>query len=362
MSIFQEAFLKKNQEMVDCIREVAKKNKFELAVEWMLPHGKTDNLLQAALHRNLTNDVNNALALVCSSLVPFNAAASVMKAAFPDILLKHPEIMETALADNDFVREACQLRLHIGFLNQKLRQDTAVHIMTSDTFLEWNCVVDPDCIERNFRDQNATTVESMESHNDVSTTTASLRYVAIENAAKIGMNGILRPLLMYKAAAHVFKTPAVKLVILYKWFKIWKKRFIKSAMFYSSFLVCFVIYAVLTASSSEISEQNVRRKTVSLLFLAGNVGFAVRMLIEEIRPIKVYQEDGQKLLGKRIWGLCYFLSSRWNILDMISCFLLLVVIPISHGVALSRSGYDDWLSAIVAAEAILASVKVHTFQ
>lgn len=362
LSFFQEAFLKENKEAVHEIKSLAKTHKFQLPLEWTPPDNKVNNLLIAVLSRTSRNRIQEALNLVQSEVVPFNRASAVIRDAFVRILTEYPDVMEHALSEDLFIRKACDLKVHIGFVNQKLREDKAVHINTSNTFLEWAYVNDPDCLEQGFRDQNLNTIEELEKNGDGSTISASLNYVCIENAALVGMNGILRPLLAYDAAEHVFKTTVVKWVILYKWFKIWKKKFIMSARFYVTFLVVFSIYVTNIGASAEISNESTTRKTFLSVLLLLVAYFGLKMFLEEFTQIKSFVKDGFRRFENWKWavdwGVRYFFKSRWSWLDVASCLLLSAFIPVFHFLALFSTHYEHWLTSLIAVEAVLASVKV----
>lgn len=360
-TIFHEAFLRKNQSMVDSIMSIAEQSGALLALNWKPSSDSAGDVLQSSLSTHSTNDVRDAVNLVCSRASPFGRAANIIKTCFRTLLSQYLDIMDKALADNLFVMEACLLNVHVDFMHPRLRRDMAVHITTSDTYLEWINTTDPDALEMNWKAQNSDAVSFMEKDGNVSTTQACLKIICIEDAAKVGMKGIIRPLLLQKAPAHIFKSDVVKWVVLYKWFKIWKSRFIRSVVRYFAFLVFFTFYAYLVGHSPEISDESQERKILTASVLAVNVGFGVLMSSEEIFQIRTFCRDGKDYLGRQKHGLYYFLRSRWNWLDMASCFLLTIFIPALHVLALLEFGYERTLSAVVAVEAILASIKVFKF-
>lgn len=357
-TVFHEAVVKRNQELIDGIVAVATRNASQLALNWTpLSDGPT-NILQSELLTRSTNYIRDAVQHICSKLVPFNMAAAITKASFRTLSSEHLDILSDALYKDDLILQACILNVHVDFLNPKLRQDSAVHIITADTILEWLHVTDPNVLEKNWRWQNLDTVRGMERDGNVSTILAVLKIICIEDAAKVGMKGIIRPLLLQQAPPHIFKYDVVKWVILYKWFRIWKSRFIWSAVRYFSFLASFTLYAVLVGNSVDISAESDWRKIFMTAVQLVIFVFGVLMLTEEISQIRTFVRDGMDYFGQQIWGFNYFLRSRWNWLDMVSCILLTVFIPVFHYLALFDVGYDQILSAVIAVESILAFIKV----
>lgn len=357
-SIFQEAFLRRDHEVAEHIEALVKKEGTELACDWMSPDGTTSNLLKQSLSTRATNEIKKAVNLMGSTAIPFIRAAKAMKDCFKDLLLGHSGIVEDAFTGNSLIRKACDFRVHVDYTNSKLRQNTALHIGTTDSIAEWTHNDDPASLEESWRAKHVDAVEKMEKGGNTSTAEASLMYVCIENAAKVGMDGILRPLLFQNMPEHVFNTDIVKWIILFKWHKIWKPRFIKKALFYAVFLALFTIYAVFIGASAEMSDQRQWRTFFSTAILIVLFGFGILMLKEEIAQMTTFMKDGLTHFKKRTWGVEYYLSSKWNWVDLISCFLLLVLIPLFHALALIHSKFDNWLSAIIALEAVVASMKV----
>ena len=125
----------------------------------------------------------------------------------------------------------------------------------------------------------------------------------------------------------------------------------------STFLACFTVYTVLIGESSHLSRKGTGTQLAISTLPLVMFGFGLWMLLEEFRQIKTFTRDGLQYFANHTWGLRYYWRSHWNKVDLASCLMLLVIIPIAHALALTHSAFDDWLSVVVAAEAILASIK-----
>jgi len=78
--------------------------------------------------------------------------------------------------------------------------------------------------------------------------------------------------------------------------------------------------------------------------------------------LKTYIKDGKEVFDSYIWGIKhYFLDSQWNLLELSSYFLVLVLIPIFHGRYIFEIGSKQTLFVIVAIESILAWFKLWYF-
>lgn len=355
-SLFQQAFLKKDQSVVAQITSLV--DSAEVEVEWTSPDFGPSDVLRKSVDSNSTNNVRDAGRLICAGPVSFLSAAAIMGRCFKDILMHYQEVGHSALNRDLVIVEACCLRVHVDYMNQRLQDDTALHIGTSDSFLEWRLDEDQECLARRWRDKNAKAVEGMESKGNTSTRLAKVVYVCIEDAAKVGMKGVIRPLLLQKAPADVFKTKAIKAVIDYKWHKIWRNRFLKSAATYAVFLCTFALYAIFLSVSAELSDAStIHKASVTILcFLC--FAFGALQAMEETSQIRTFLQDETEYFLRRSWGWQHLYQSRWNLVDVCSCALLLLVIPILHCAAIASSKFDSVLSVAVAIEAILSFFKV----
>ena len=377
-TMFQNAVSQKKKCMIKRIRQLAKKQGTELALEWNTqrrePHAmaepkydsprdrlvlsKSSSTLKMYMDTHCTNDIKEAFGTVCSSVAPFTSAAKITKDSFVTLLLKYSEILEEALSENWLVQEACQLDVHVDFMDSKLRAERAIHIDTTDSFLEWSEPASPEALEEMWRSKNLETIEKMETDGNTSTKKASLKFVRIEDAAKTGMRGIIRPLLLGKVPLYFFEFDLVKWVVMYKWLRIWKHMFLWQGLEYLCFLLAFTGYAAILALSDDIANRDSWEKILHAVLLIATAVFGLRMALEELQQMLTYVREGQDYFGSRWMGLRYFLSFKWNWVDMLSCLLTVIVMPLLHVLILFEYKLEELLSVCVAVEAIAAFAKV----
>ena len=348
---------------VERIKELVQDQEYELSLEWEPAHREstkkeTRDLLSKCIESNHTNDIENAVATVAAGIIPFSSAAKIMKRSFKDLLLDHYDLLETALRDDSLLQVACELKVHVGFLDPILRRDNAVHINTTNSFLDWSHCSDARGPEQMWRRDNYKEVKSMESNGNTATKKTSLNFIRIADAAKTGMKGIIRPLLLKKVPPYFFEFEVVKWVVMFKWLKIWKRKFLSQALEYGGFLICFTVYAALISTTAKLSKASLALKVESSCLLSVTVLFALRMTLEEVRQMCTYMREGKEYFKGRLVGLRYFLKFRWNLIDLFSCSLLLVFVPLCHVLAMLDDGFDHALSLLIAVEAIVAFGKV----
>jgi len=178
-------------------------------------------------------------------------------------------------------------------------------------------VVDERTLSENWRSKNAQAVDRFESSRNRSTAVARLQFVRIANAAKVGMIGIVRPLLMMGAYDELFKCAAIAMTINYKWEKKWKHRFWWMAAFYALFLMLFTAFGAVLAKSGNLSLES--EKTWGLSVLLSAIWLCgIRMGYKEYMQIKTSIKDRKDHFGSRRVGLKYFLlQSKWNWVNFI---------------------------------------------
>lgn len=85
----------------------------------------------------------------------------------------------------------------MGFLDPNKQEKRAVHIETANEFYDWSLeVVGQKALSENWRSKNSRAVKRFESSGNRSKADEKLLFVRVANAAKVGMMGILRPLMM----------------------------------------------------------------------------------------------------------------------------------------------------------------------
>ena len=372
LSIFHKAFVERDREMMECIMRFAEEHGCLLALEWTeTSTGEVCNVLDKALQTKTVDYIEDALRLVCSTVTPFRNGAAIAKNSFQKLVESNLEIVERALADNSFVTPVCDFEVHVDFLAERSKLETAEHIGTADTYLDWKHTTDQDAVKRNWRKENEKTIQKMEAGGNKSTTSASLQFVRVEDAAKPGMDGIIRPLLLKNVPARFFEFDVTKWVVQFKWSRIWKQRFIKDAALYALFLVLFTVYAESLSRIAVLSKANIGRKVMATVFLAISVLFGLRMAVKETTQLLDYMKDSEVQSnnlseGRRrdlfSVGLRHYFSFAWNRLDIASCLLLLAVILPLHLFSLLHEGMDELLSAAVAIEALVVYAKVSSPQ
>ena len=334
----------------------------------------SSDILMMALKEKSKERVKEAVELICSPTTPFRSAAWLMKKYYKQLWKEYPEVIMNILFYTPVFFETCQPRVYDDLLNLASWKNKALHQGTSDTVSNWEFIDFPDRLDKrqelriqknivgeehkddkalcqstsntisngelidipNHPDrrqelrirQTAGREEREEDHR--ATAQASLKFLRIEDAARHGMNGIIRPLLMRNAPVEIFRSKAIKAVTQYKWLTYWRNGFRWYVGYYALFLVVFTAYSSLVARSSAVCEGNHSIDRLKHCCLALMVAFGLKMLYEEVSQLCTLMEDGRVHLHSRMKGAAYFFKSKWNWLDLASCIILLLFIPTLH--------------------------------
>ena len=324
------------------------------------------NILSAALNERSKERVKEAVELICSPIIPFRSGAWLMKTYYKQLLKDYPEVVMSILSQESLFFETCQPRVYDDFLLSSASKEDRIRWGTFDTVLKWEYI--------DYRKSSEKSDKGMVNERDTPTVQTSMKFLRIEDAAKMGMNGIIRPLLMQKTPMDVFHSKAIKAVTQYKWFYHWRIRYHCDVFFYAVFLSVFTTYSIVVAKFSSISKGRYTDEFLKLYCLILMMGFGLKMFYEQLFRLCTFMKDGKKYFGSRMRGVIYFFESTSNWLDLVSCMFLLLCIPTLHILASctsdsrtassnksqesSGTAIEQALSATLAVEAILVYTKV----
>ena len=413
MTIAQRAVLDDWSELTDCIQEIAKENKVELPLDFVEydKDGKVkydedgkkvmNNLLHKAIQKQAAGSVEKVFGFMKARVVPFNKAAASVRECWKELC--HPnfrEVLRKALFDGSFVWKACDVSVNVRCLHHRTRKQEGIHLGTDDSFLDWKFCQDDEGRKQKWisAEKEIEQIRELEEEGFTSKDDAQLHFVCIEDAAKSGMDGIIRPLLLSRAPASFFEWDPVKSAIEIKWHKWWKKRAQWRLLGHLVFLALLTVYVSIVGSSGDLHGAEPWRQYLSTGIIVCTMIYGGHQLREEVCQLKKLASDGKnlvdgtnwlkllgleewqkklfggekwqmlKLLGLRWRGIRYYFSSRWNTMDLTSGALLLVFIPVLHCCELfhpthvfidfSPTLYRKALSVLVAVETLIAYLKV----
>ena len=324
------------------------------------------NILSAALNERSKERVKEAVELICSPIIPFRSAAWLMKTYYKQLLKDYPEVVMSILSQESLFFETCQPRIYDDFLLSSASREDRLRPGTSDSVLNWEDVD----IRHLFEKHRERTVHDT----DTPTVQTSVKFLRIEDAARIGMDGIIRPLLMQNTPMDVFHSKAIKAVIQYKWLTFWRIKCCADVVSYAIFLGVFTLYSVVVAKFSSILKGDSTDEFLKLYCPIVMAIFGLIMFCEQLIRLCTFMKDGKEYFGSRMKGVTYFFKSASNWLDLVSCMFLLLCIPTLHILASctsdsrtassnkSQESYgtamEQALSATLAVEAILVYTKV----
>jgi len=312
-TVAQDALRSPSAGLVEDLKRAATEKRVLLSLDWVDEAGEDENFLGRAIAEKSKSGVEAAVDLMCSAATPFVSSAAAIGRFFSPLLKDHQDAIFRALAEDEAVAEEARLDVHVGFLDPRERERGAVHVETVDEFCDWSSrAADEGRMSENWRSKSSREVERFESSGNTSTAKAKLLFVRVAGAAKAGMAGIVRPLLMAGACDELFKCAAVAMTIDYKWEKKWKRRFWWIAAFYLLFLALLTALGVELASSRDLALESGRRLAAlgSLLLAVWLCG--VRMACRECAQLRTSVRDGKDGFGSVRVGLGYFFRSKWN--------------------------------------------------
>eukprot|EP00803_Ostreobium_quekettii_P000555 evm.model.scf_322.4 EVM.evm.TU.scf_322.4 scf_322:80745-87058(+) len=169
--------------------------------------------------------------------------------------------------------------------------------------------------------------------------TADAKVIPYPDIAQIGMEGILRPLLLEGMPKKIFASKMMLAVINFKWETYARELLLEEITHYVLMVLFFTAYAIVLGHRRH-SMQDVGEVlggslgAPSLVLMISTAFLAFTNFVRELKQIKTYIKEFPKTKheGLRVW-----LSSKWNVMEFMSYIFLVVVIPVLHLTAIDSA-------------------------
>eukprot|EP00210_Caulerpa_lentillifera_P005218 g4985.t1 len=362
LSNFQLIVEQGDEALLSNFLNIAAEENIQLDTRWKRWDG--DQTHQSCLRKALDKKDNlmskTAISSLERGLIPFQDSAFMVKECFQDLWTYYHTFLESILVKNLISVPKGQVEVPLDIFN--FDKYVGARLGTSNTVLEWDHESDPKLLAKQWNCANAKSVDKIEKSGNATRVLASIQFFAVDDICKLGLNGLIRFLLMHQAPSHIFKTNMVQCVIIWKWENLWKTRCCRYFFLYFCFLVLFSIYAVCVEFVGDSKGNHIGSSYSMTLLLVVLMLAAMVNLYKEYAQLRTYIKDGKILFPKsRCWGLKYYFISRWNIIEVIAYILLLIVIPVLHFLGNRDPVFMPLLYGVVAVEAILIYSKLWYF-
>eukprot|EP00210_Caulerpa_lentillifera_P008455 g8067.t1 len=343
VSNFQFMLLSETPELLNKASKLASKHQLQVSCTYSNEESASTTLMRHAIDQKLVNTIQTCLSLLCEGLFPFPTSSAMLKECFYDLLSI----------------SLCEVEVPSVIFN-KQKANSAAILGTSNTVMEWWQESNVKLLSQHWECENEEQIKELNKEENPSSITASICFFPIQDACKLGLNGIIRFLLMQEAPSWVFKTNLVKSVITWKWEKIWKKRCVHDLLQYATFLLIYTVYALgVGLRGTKLTHSLIDRLVLTLLLVLVWI-LAFWMLVQECLQLRTFLKDGNKRFGMWSWGArYYFFQSQWNLIELFSYTLLLFIIPILHfGYMSCRDGFRAPFIMFVGINSVLVWFKV----
>jgi len=300
--------------------------------------------------------VQSLLDLKIGKHLSFETGTLLLKEGFEGLWSSYRSLIEPRIMASDLSLEVCKVEIPIDVFSKDTnilaRAETVDSIdlwekaHAKGDALEYWKESHEGHLEKNARRSNATT-------------TTIVTFFTIADACKVGLNGIIRSLLMQDAPSCMFIAPLLKWVVLYKWEKIWKKKSLRKLCLYVCFVVLYSIYSIWIAFIGKDLGNDLKTKVRLTSLVLVLMAIAMMMLCQETTQLRTLIKDGRHLFPKdptRGWRIYW--SSLWNIIEVLSYIILMAVIPALHFANLFGIDVLKFFYVVVAFETFLVWIKV----
>lgn len=179
--------------------------------------------------------------------------------------------------------------------------------------------------------------------------------VPYKNVAHPGKGGILEPILFLGCPDKVFKSLPVIALIKWKWEAYAFRMGNLQMLLCISLLIVYTMYSMLFMKCANQRSENCH-PMIEALSIASAV-LAWVLFWGEIVQLSTYIQDGSTYRHKHYCfmspsaGLHYWLYTKWNIIEVVSCFIVGFLLPLLH--FLTEFSSLAWHSWLVGATGIL---------
>lgn len=199
-----------------------------------------DSLFKMAVEDCKSEWVTFFLGKICAKFIPFDISVSMMKESFNKLWLDYRFLVEDMIKKDVFGWDICTVEVPLETFTVECNMGSRVG--TCDTISEWLAASQAGFGFLHWKSLNSKRVDKVLKMSRGRKVNAIVRIYCFEDACQVGLDGIVRFLLMRKAPSSLFKTPLLKWVITFKWERIWKVHAFKHL---ASFLVLFVGFHIL---------------------------------------------------------------------------------------------------------------------
>eukprot|EP00210_Caulerpa_lentillifera_P003428 g3271.t1 len=355
------SLIHKDVSMTGALLKNASENDVEIALT-VLKRDKMDsfhNLLEIAIQQKSESVVIAILDILGEHLTPFITSAFATRRCFEDLWKGYRKVFERMLKKDLLYWDLSILEVPSDVFTDDY---LSARVGTCTEVWPWNNSNNKKATSEYWRASHDQTVKDIERKGNLTQVTATLKIFCIDDVCKVGLNGIVRFLVTHNAPSRIYKCSLVRWCITWKWEHIWKSYSKKSFISYLIFLAVFSTYAILIGMyGNKLDEEG-----IEWIVLTAFMGFCCLMTLtvvpEKIIQIMTYTEDGNKLFPQvPFWGVKYYLGSRWNLVEVLTCVIMLFLILPLHLASLYFSFCIPCLYVVLAFECIVVWLKIWNY-
>eukprot|EP00210_Caulerpa_lentillifera_P004984 g4758.t1 len=364
MSIFQHALTSGKDQWVMELCELSKSTGIPIKLFWKASEGDGcspiyRNSLQWALQwaseTRSDEAVRYQLDALADHITTVTATASIIKTGIIDLYTYFPDQFIRIFETNRLVADFGQAPVALKIMSQS--KDPFL-VGSDSNVISWDLQT-PDKVSKLWKSMGVTLASQVKRGRKRAEIQAESKFALIEDVAGIGMNGLLRRLLMMDVPVKMFNTDIVRWTVAHKWNTYGFECCLKELAEYTLLVVIFTIYAMLLKYNGGDFEELEGGLLFIPLVLAMYLG--AKNLKQEYLQICRFRDDAEKEFKNGRLGVRYHLKSQWNWMELISYFLLMLPIPVVHLVATVTRYGNLALTALVAVESIIIYWKLLYF-
>eukprot|EP00210_Caulerpa_lentillifera_P002852 g2726.t1 len=305
--------------------------------------------------------ITNALDLAVSSRAPHIAqiilqaivqgatsetcVSRILEQSLIELAYKYPKLVLEFFKTSGIMKHLCTVNISESFF----RSSKCYHGVLTDTRL----VASPQYIQEVWSFQESESEKELRRSEHLKIQ-ADAKVVPYPNIAKIGSEGLLQPLLVQNVEHFVFSTDLISAVINYKYFAYARSLLLEDLYHHLFLLLIFtgncILVGQLKRDEKNNPDKNNRTESPQLFFTA-----VLATLVAFGSFVRLAMQVHTMWLEQGWIGLLYYAKKAQKWIELVSCLLLVIVIPM----LIKRCGFgSDEVAGVMAVASVLLWMKL----
>eukprot|EP00210_Caulerpa_lentillifera_P003347 g3193.t1 len=281
-----------------------------------IDNSSSESHFQNAMETYQTEWVKFYIQIFAHESFDFVEGARIIKHNFKTLWKHYNSLAIEILEDDILGRDVRSINVPIEVFTDESNKGRRVG--TCDSITEWTPTLEGGTPLNDWLQQNPTGMGSIREQSKTVLVKASVKIYCFEDLCQVGLEGILRFLLLNKAPTSVYKTPLVKHILDFKWERGWKR---KTRWRLTWFFMLYVLFPIVLYVAAFIASAFASKRACDIVFYALFAEWL--FILAGLKVLRAWRQCGQNIRdnqeifsSRSLPGIKHYISSQQNIVDL----------------------------------------------